>query len=113
MKTIIFTVLTCFIISTGFSQTQQGNVLIGADLANFDVNFQKDNTQFGMDINPKAAWFISDNTALGVEVLFGLNTQKGATAINYGLGAIGRRYMGTAATNLARTMKWFVEVNAG
>lgn len=113
MKTLIFTFLTTCIVTIGYGQTQQGNVLIGADLANFDVNFQDDNTQFSMDINPKAAWFIRNNTALGVEVLFGLNTQKGSTAINYGIGAIGRQYMGSASTNLARTMKWFAEVNAG
>src|SRR3982750_3968999 len=109
MKTLILTALTMLAITTGYSQTQRGNVLIGADLANFDVDFQEGNTQFNLDITPKAAWFIAGNTALGVEVLFGLNTQKGATAIDYGVGALGRHYMGAGATNLTRTMKWFVE----
>ena len=96
-----------------FAQTQKGNVLIGADLTNIGVNFQKDNTQFSLNINPKAGWFVRDNLAVGGDVNLGLNTQKGATTVNYGVGVFARKYSGSAVTNLARTGKWFVEANTG
>ena len=113
MKTLIVTIVMMLMMTIGYSQTQKGNVFIGADLANFDVDFQDDNTLFNLDLTPKAAWFIADNTALGAEVLFGLNTQKGSTSISYGVGALARKYKGAAATNLTRTTKWFLEANVG
>ncbi|QEC66002.1 porin family protein [Panacibacter ginsenosidivorans] len=113
MKKIIITACSLLIMSAAFTQTQKGNVLVGADLAGFGLNFQEGNTQFSLNLNPKAGWFIKDNMLLGAEVNFGLNTQKGATATNYGVGAFARKYFGAEATNLARTTKWFVEANAG
>lgn len=113
MKKIFLTTSAIFIITAAFSQTQKGNVLVGADLAGIGLNFQEDNTQFNLNLNPKAAWFINDNLALGPEVMLGLNTQKGATSIDYGVGVFGRKYLGAGATNLARTTKWLLEANAG
>ena len=113
MKTLILTTCLLVMFSFGFAQTQRGNVMVGADLANIGLDFQEGNTQFNFTVNPKVAWFIQDNTALGAEVQLGLNTQKGATSFSYGIGALGRRYFGPGATNLARTTKVFVEVNAG
>lgn len=113
MKRIFITALGLFMMSAAFSQTEKGNVLIGADLSNIGVNFQKGNTQFSLNINPKVGWFVRDNLAVGADVNFGLNTQKGATTFTYGVGAFGRKYYGAAATNLARTAKWFLEANAG
>ena len=113
MKRVIITACALLIISTAFTQTQKGYILVGADLANFSLNFQEGNTQFSLNLNPKAGWFIKDNILLGPEVNFGITTYKGATAINYGVGAFGRKYFGAEATNLTRTTKWFVEANAG
>ncbi len=113
MKRIFITVLGLFMLTTSFSQTQKGNVLIGADLSNIGVNFQKDNTQFSLNINPKVGWFVRDNLAVGGEVNMGLNTQKGSTSFTYGVGVFGRKYYGAATTNLSRTAKWFIEANAG
>lgn len=113
MKTFLFAFIATLAIFSASAQTQQGNVLIGADVSNIGVNFQSGNTQFSFDLTPKVGWFIRDNTALGVEVLFGLNTQEGATSINYGIGGFGRKYLGAAAANLTRTSKWFAEANAG
>ena len=114
MKKVIFSAYFLVIAtSAAFAQTQKGNILVGADLLNFGLNFQKGNTQFQLNLNPKAAWFIDDNLALGAEVIAGLNTQKGATSFNYGVGALARKYFGTEATNLTRTTKWFAEGNIG
>lgn len=113
MKKIIFSAYLLTITLVVVAQTQKGTVLVGADLMNFGINFQKGNTQFQLNINPKAAWFIQDNLAVGAEVITGLNTQKGATSFNYGIGALARKYFGTESTNLTRTTKWFAEGNAG
>lgn len=113
MKKILISSLGLFMLTTGFAQTQKGNVLVGADLTNIGLDFQKDNTQFSLNINPKVGWFVRDNLAVGGEVDLGLNTQKGATAFAYGVGVFGRKYYGAGTTNLARTAKWFLEANAG
>ena len=113
MKKILITGLGLCMLTASFAQTQKGNVLIGADLSNIGLNFQKGNTQFILNINPKAGWFVRDNLAVGGDVNIGLNTQKGATSFSYGIGAFGRKYYGAEVTNLARTAKWFLEANAG
>lgn len=114
MKRQIFTCAVLLLtVSGAFSQTQKGSVIVGADLANIGINFQEGNTQFSFDLNPKAGWFIKDNVAIGPEVNLGINTQKGATSIDYGVGVFGRKYFGANATNLSRTVKWYVEANAG
>lgn len=114
MKRKLFVcVLSVVVGTTAFSQTQKGSVIVGADLASIGVNFQDENTQFSFNLNPKAGWFIKDNLVIGPEVNLGINTQKGATAINYGIGAFGRKYFGSNSTNLSRTTKWFIEANAG
>ena len=79
---------------TANAQIQQGNVLVGGNLAN--VNLGLDNSKvFSFDITPKAAWFIQDNVALGGYANLGLQTAKGSsTTTSYGIGALGRYYTG-------------------
>lgn len=113
MKRFFITALALSSLCASFAQTQKGNVLIGADITNIGINFQKDNTQFNLNINPKYGKFVKDNLAVGGEVNLGVNTQKGATSINYGVGVFARKYSGSSVTNLARTGKWFVEANTG
>ena len=113
MKKIFITGIGLLMMGAAIAQTQKGNVLVGADLTNIGLNFQKGNTQFSLNINPKAGWFVKDNLAVGGEVNLGLNTQKGATSFAYGVGVFGRKYYGAETTNLARTAKWFLEANAG
>ena len=113
MKRIITTAICLFLITAAFPQTQKGNVMVGADLSNLGLDFQSGNTTFSLNLTPKAAWFIQDNTALGAEVRLNLVTQKGSTYVGYGVGALGRKYFGDGATNLARTTKWFAEANVG
>ena len=114
MKRIFIATCALFMMISGaVAQTQKGNVLVGADLTKLGLNIQTGNTLFSLNINPKAGWFVKDNLLLGGEFNFGLNTQKGATVVNYGIGGFGRKYFGAEATNLARTTKWFLEANAG
>lgn len=113
MKKIITTFSAFIICVIAMAQTQQGSVLAGADLASLGLNFQEGNTQFSFSLTPKAAWFVRNNKAIGPQIILGLNTQKGATAINYGVGIFGRNYFGAASTNLSKTTKWFLEANLG
>ena len=94
------------------AQIQKGNVLVGGNLANFDLSLNKGGN-FSVDLSPKAAWFIHDNVALGAYLNLGLQTAKGAgTAVDYGVGALGRYYAG-AADAPARHTRFFIEANVG
>ncbi len=96
-----------------FSQTQKGYYIIGAQLASMDLNFQSGNTSFGLQLQPQVAWFVKDNLAVGGQVLLGLNTSKGYTQFNYGIGALGRYYIADKATQITSKTKFFLEANAG
>lgn len=94
------------------AQLQQGNILVGGDIANFDLGLDKGGN-FSFIINPKAAWFYKDNQALGGYLTFGLSTAKDAgTSINYGVGGLLRQYFGSP-TNVVQNSRFFMEGNAG
>ncbi|GAA4746271.1 hypothetical protein [Flavisolibacter ginsenosidimutans] len=95
------------------AQLQKGSVLIGGDLAGFDLGLNEGST-FTMNLTPKAAWFVRDNLALGGYVDFGLATAKGAgTNVSYGVGGLGRYYFPTADVNVAKSTRFFTEANIG
>ena len=95
------------------AQLQKGDMLIGGDLANFDLGLNKGST-FTMNIMPKAAWFVRDNLAIGGYLDLGLATAKEAgTNVSYGVGALGRYYFPTANVNVARSTRFLVEANLG
>lgn len=93
-----FTLLTLIaIVAIGFkanAQIQRGNVLVGTDLASFNLGLDAPNV-VNINITPKAAWFIQDNVALGGYANFGLQTANHqGTTTTYGIGALGRYYTG-------------------
>jgi hypothetical protein len=95
------------------AQIQRGNVLVGGNIANFDLGLNEGDP-FRMDINPKAAWFIKDNTALGAYVRLELETAKGKGAsVGYGFGALARQYFAGNAVPAVRHTRLFVEANLG
>ena len=106
------TLLSVFAFS-GKAQLQKGNILIGADLA--DINLSLDpGGNFSFTINPKVAWFIRDNVAVGGYLLTGLSTAKDAgTDVQYGIGALARYYLGANDVNLLRHSRFFLEGNVG
>jgi hypothetical protein len=112
-KVTIFAAL--FAVAASFSaqaQIQKGNVFVGGNFANLNLGLDKPNV-FSVDLTPKAAWFIEDNLALGGYVNFGLETTKNApTTTSYGLGALGRYYMGKDVEVL-RHGRIFAEATAG
>ena len=98
------------------AQLQKGNVLVGGDLANFNLGLDK-GSYFSLDISPKAAWFIQDNVAVGAYVNLGLITAKNSnTSTTYGVGALARYYFGPNQVNTESVLKHtrtFVEGNVG
>jgi hypothetical protein len=115
MKKIIFclaVILSGFAITTN-GQIQRGNILIGADLANVNLSLDRGGN-FSFLINPKLAWFIRDNVAVGGYVLAGLSTAKGAgTNVSYGVGALARYYLSAQDVTVLRHTRFFVEGNVG
>lgn len=97
----------------GKAQIQRGNVLVGGNIGNFNLGLNK-GSLFSMQIDPKAAWFIRDNTAIGAYVNLGLVTGANAgTNVTYGVGALGRQYISGNALDAVRHSRFFLEGNVG
>jgi len=96
------------------AQIQAGNVMVGADIATFNLSLDEGGA-FNMLINPKAAWFIRNGLALGGYLTVGLNTSKGAgTDVAYGVGALARYYLNDQElNNLIGRSRFFFEGNVG
>lgn len=117
MKKLVFCAVMTFVFAmvtkTTSAQIQRGNMLIGANIANVDLSLDKGGN-FGFRIDPKVAWFIRDNVAVGGYFLVGLNTAKGAgTSVNYGLGALARYYLGAKEAVVLRHSRFFLEGTVG
>ncbi|MBK7884752.1 MAG: porin family protein [Chitinophagaceae bacterium] len=96
-----------------FAQTQKGYYIIGGQLSNMNLDLQKNGTAFSLNVTPRVAWFIQDNFAVGGEVLIGLNTLKGSTQFNYGIGPIARYYVAEKGMQLMKKTNFFVDANIG
>lgn len=95
------------------AQIQKGNVMVGGDISEFDISLNEGGN-FSMHINPKAAWFIRNNMALGTYFDFRLQTAKGmGTATAYGVGLFGRYYINDPTINVLKQSRFFGEANAG
>ena len=109
-------VLLCLIATEKTNaQLQKGNVLVGGDLADFNLGLNK-GSDFQMSINPTAAWFIQNNVAVGAYLNLGVDAVKGATATTYGIGPIARYYLGSNQVNtesVLRHTRTFFEGNVG
>ena len=95
------------------AQIQRGNLLVGGDIAHFNFDLSGGGA-FQATVDPKVAFFLKDNLALGAYVDFGLATAKGAgTTTNYGVGALGRYYVNDSTTNILKHGRLFFEGNVG
>jgi hypothetical protein len=114
MKKLLITVIlvtTCFLLTN--AQIQRGNVMVGGDISRLDLSLNSGNN-FSFILDPKAAWFIQDNIAIGAYVNFELSTAKGAGSnVNYGVGPLARYYISDRRTVLLRHARFFLEGNIG
>lgn len=95
------------------AQLQKGNLMIGADLANIELNLQSGNTKFGFDLNPKLGYFVDDNIAVGGMLNIGIESSKGYFDFEYGIGAFGRYYVSDPRTILLKHARFFAEAGVG
>ncbi|MGN6419516.1 MAG: hypothetical protein ACTHMC_18595 [Pseudobacter sp.] len=105
--------LMLFVNNKAQAQLQKGNMLIGADLMGMSADFQSGNTTFNLSLNPKVAWFIRDNVAIGGMVNLGLTTGDGFTTFSYGVSALGRYYISDPQTQLLRQSRFLLEGQVG
>lgn len=108
--------------SAANAQIQKGNIMVGADLTNINVVFQKESTAFNFNLSPKVGWFIKDGLAIGGYVDFGANTTKNKTTdtrasnTNYGVGAFARYFVedkNVRKMEFSKRTRFFLEANAG
>ncbi len=116
MKKIITLLLVATsVASVSHAQLQKGNVLVGGNIADFNLGLKKGST-FSMDISPKAAWFLNNNFAVGAYVRFGVQTLGGSgsgSKITYGVGPLARYYVNDPKVNLLQHGRFFAEGTAG
>lgn len=113
MKKLIGLFVTglCLLTATSQAQIQKGNYLIGGDLASLHFGSGE---YFNVDLEPKVAWFIKDNFALGGYVKFDLTTSKDqSTETIYGVGPLARYYVNDPKTNVLKHGRLFFEGNVG
>jgi hypothetical protein len=110
--TLMIIALMSLVYSTS-AQIQQGNVMVGADIADFSLGLNEGGA-FSVQINPKAAFFIRSGLAFGAYLNFGLSTSKGAGSnIDYGIGGLARYYISDPQTQVVRNSRFFAEGTIG
>ncbi len=105
------------LLSTANAQIQEGNWMVGSSIlaSNFGLNT---GGGYQIGIQPKAAYFIKDNVALGgyVDLNFNKVTNGTPTEFKYGVGALGRYFISpgeAGVDNLLNHGRWFFEGNLG
>lgn len=116
MKKLILVLVAFFVVlmhSTSTAQIQKGNVMVGGNISNLKHGLN-DGGAFEMTLNPKAAWFVQNNLALGAYVDFSLMAAKHTKpSTSYGVGALGRYYINDPAINVLRKTRFFAEATVG
>ena len=113
IRLLVFAALLTAASGTVNAQIQKGNVMVGGDIADFKLDLGTP-SQFNVNLNPKAAWFVRDNVAIGAYGVFGLATIKNvSTAVTYGVGALGRYYINDKNLDIVKHLKFFGEANIG
>ena len=100
-----------FLSGNASAQIQQGNVMVGANVANF-----KFTNGFQMNLNPKVGYFIRDNWAVGGDVGLDIASPAGssATQTNWSVGAFTRYYFNDSEVeSLLRHGRFFGEGSVG
>lgn len=103
--------------ATANAQIQKGNWLVGSSLlsSNFGLNT---GGGYNIAIQPKGAYFIDDNVAVGGYVNLGISkvTNGSPTRFDYAVGGLGRYYLSPGekgVDNLLNHGRWFFEGNVG
>lgn len=112
MKSLLTVVLIAAGISTAQAQTDKGNWMVGASLANVNAVMVSGTTNVGVGINPMAAKFISNDFALGLAVNFGAGFSTGNTNLNYGATPFARMFFKTKKKDFTKN-RFFAQLQLG
>ncbi|KUJ57088.1 hypothetical protein [Chryseobacterium aquaticum] len=119
MKKLIFTGILAVagLTATANAQIQEGNWMVGSSIlsSNFGLNT---GGGYSIGLQPKAAYFVKDNVAVGGYVNLGISkvTNGSPTRFDYGVGALGRYFLSPGekgVDNLLNHGRWFFEGNLG
>ncbi len=119
MKKLIFTGILAVagLTATANAQIQEGNWMVGSSIlsSNFGLNT---GGGYSIGLQPKAAYFVKDNVAIGGYVNLGISkvTNGSPTRFDYGVGALGRYFLSPGekgVDNLLNHGRWFFEGNLG
>lgn len=103
----------CALFFSASAQIQQGNMMVGADIAELNLGLNEGGA-FSFRLNPKAAFFIRSGLALGAYLNFGLfSPEDGGTDVDYGIGALGRYYIHDPNTEVILNSRFFAEATVG
>lgn len=109
-------VLGAGLFSVANAQIQEGNWMVGGNLVGAEFGLNKGGG-YNFQIQPKGAYFIKDNVAVGGYVDLGFSGAKDApTTFIYNVGALGRYYLNPGekgVDNLLKHGRWFLEGNVG
>jgi hypothetical protein len=109
----VLAVLSLLLTQKTNAQLEKGNVLVGADLANFRIAL-KAGQETSIELTPSAAWFIKDNVAIGPYVTFGYSAVKDTyNQTTYGIGALGRYYVNKPNLSPLKHGVFFAQANVG
>lgn len=112
LSTLLIMLLTVMVITVK-AQTQRGNMLIGAQLANIGGVFQSGSSSFTFGITPMVGFFIQDNIAIGPNVGFDYTHANDENYFTWSVGAFGRKYFDDPSIEFSKRSTWFLEANAG
>lgn len=112
-KVFTLALVACLFGTAANAQTQKDWYIIGSHITDLGLGLQKGNTSFNLAIDPRVAWFVRDNFALGAQVNLGLNTGKGLTDFTYGVGPLARYYFKSNALESVSKTRWFAEADLG
>lgn len=103
--------------TTANAQIQRGNWMVGSSIlsSNFGLNT---GGGYSIALQPKAAYFVEDNVAVGGYVNLGFSkvTNGSPTRFDYAVGGLGRYYLSPGekgVDNLLNHGRWFFEGNLG
>lgn len=87
--------------SVGMEPIRQGNWMVGGSIGNIGYSFEGD--AFGINVNPRAGYFVSDGLAIGAQATLGFTAAKDEdNEWNYGIAPFVRYYFPGGASASGR-----------
>ena len=112
MKSLFTVLFLAAGISAAQAQTNKGDMMIGASLANVNAVMMTGTTNVAVGINPMAAHFISNDFALGLALNVGAGFAKSNTSLNYGATPFARMFFHTAKKDFVKN-RFFAQLQLG